>query len=426
MTRRLPCLLKPAALLVALLVGLPVARADRFHLTSGRVIDGTIVKEDADSITIRTDQGITATLKRSLIKSIETARTPRQIYDAEAGAATTVREHRRWAKFCAEHRFRKEERRHWQAILELDPDHALARDKLGFVRTDEGWQTRADYMKDLGLVEHEGRWMSEPERDMLVIREEAKEQRGKVREALRTAARSEDESEREAARKELASFHDEALLKPFRYALVTASKDERGLAIAELHRRKPGRGFRTLLARNALADPIRKNRKAALEAIAAARAPDTALLFVRALRASSPVLRINATAALMRFPDRRAVPHLIKTLQFRSGGFGRAHAAFLTQRAYIQDFELASGGTGQTIGEVADPVIGGFSTGTVLDVKIHTVEWRSKAKVLQRLTGQSFGTDKAAWARWWRGARDGFELAPEAKARRQDWLATRK
>jgi general secretion pathway protein D len=41
----------------------------------------------------------------------------------------------------------------------------------------------------------------------------------------------------------------------------------------------------------------------------------------------------------------------------------------LTQRAYVSDWELISGGTGLTVVEVADPIIATFQEGVVLEVR---------------------------------------------------------
>ncbi len=46
----------------------------------------------------------------------------------------------------------------------------------------------------------------------------------------------------------------------------------------------------------------------------------------------------------------------------------RVYVSVITQRAYIADYELVSGGTGFTIIEVADPVIQTFQDGVILDV----------------------------------------------------------
>jgi Flp pilus assembly secretin CpaC/tetratricopeptide (TPR) repeat protein len=47
----------------------------------------------------------------------------------------------------------------------------------------------------------------------------------------------------------------------------------------------------------------------------------------------------------------------------------RVHVSAITQRAYISDYELSSGGTGLVVAEVADPQIQTFQEGVVLDVR---------------------------------------------------------
>ncbi len=47
----------------------------------------------------------------------------------------------------------------------------------------------------------------------------------------------------------------------------------------------------------------------------------------------------------------------------------RVHVSVITQRSYVQDYELVSGGTGLVVSEVADPVIDTFQDGVVLDVR---------------------------------------------------------
>ena len=47
----------------------------------------------------------------------------------------------------------------------------------------------------------------------------------------------------------------------------------------------------------------------------------------------------------------------------------RVYVSVITQRAYIADYELVSGGTGFAIIEVADPVVQTFQEGVILDVE---------------------------------------------------------
>src|SRR5438477_11962864 len=67
-------------LALVLLFALP-ARADLLSLADGREIEGEIVKESADEITVKTGS-ITLTVPRSQIKSIEKRLTPAKEYEA--------------------------------------------------------------------------------------------------------------------------------------------------------------------------------------------------------------------------------------------------------------------------------------------------------------------------------------------------------
>ncbi|MDF1666430.1 MAG: HEAT repeat domain-containing protein, partial [Planctomycetota bacterium] len=174
-----------------------------------------------------------------------------------------------------------------------------------------------------------------------------------------------------------------------------------------------------------LAEPKKRIRHAALDVLESKKDPNAALYFTSALSSESPILRINAAHALMRFPDRRSIAPLIVTLRHETGDFGRAHIVNFTQRAYIKDFELSSGGTGLAIAEVADPVIDTFTEGTVLDVKVRKVEWYSKAAVLTHLTGADFGIKQVAWRNWYKKNKGQLALSPAAQKRRKAYLASK-
>ena len=77
--------------------------------------------------------------------------------------------------------------------------------------------------------------------------------------------------------------------------------------------------------------------------------------------------------------------------------FGRGFFAQVTQRAYIADYELVSGGTEFSIVEVADPIVRTSQTGVALDVKVRKVEMVARLRALVKSSGQDFGTDLAAW-----------------------------
>ena len=78
----------------------------------------------------------------------------------------------------------------------------------------------------------------------------------------------------------------------------------------------------------------------------------------------------------------------------------RGYIQQITQRAYIADYELVSGGTGFSIIEVADPVVRTNLEGVSLDVHVKRVEMIARRRALRRNTGQDFGTDQDRWRTW--------------------------
>ncbi len=123
--------------------------------------------------------------------------------------------------------------------------------------------------------------------------------------------------------------------------------------------------------------------------------------FIDALKSKQPQVRVRAANALSVLPNRRAVGPLLDTFRLSWVGFGRAYAMQVTQRAYVADYELVSGGTGFAIVEVADPVVKTSMTGVALDVDVRRVEVIARLRALRKASGQNFGTDLARWRRWW-------------------------
>mgnify|MGYP000063652261 CR=1 FL=1 len=92
---------------------------------------------------------------------------------------------------------------------------------------------------------------------------------------------------------------------------------------------------------------------------------------------------MRALGALVMFPHQKAAEEVIETIHYSWAGFGRGYMYQGTQRAFIADYELVSGGTGFSIVEVADPVVRNMQTGVVLDVDVKRVEGRLRRKVLE-------------------------------------------
>lgn len=394
-----------SALLTAaaiLLLSAPV-HADRITLTSGKVIEGRIVSEEDGRATIELDSGARITIPRSSIGAIVAAPTSRErLAEREAalepGNAEALAGLARWCD--AEGLDADRDRLYWR-LLEIEPNHVTARKTLGFEKLGALWLTEAEWHRHHGRVEHDGKWIPEEEWERLVAEEESLAELDAAEDALETAARADRDPE--AARVAYEKFASLPAERK-RYALAKGleAKETRVRQMAvrltgELEGRKPIGS----LTHVAVSDRKRSVRDEALRVLKTWDDPDTALGFLNYLESDEDRERVNAARALNVFPDRRAVPVLINTTRKIWAGFGRAYIMQAIQRSYVQDYELVSGGTGLVVSEVADPVVDTFIEGIVLDVDVRRAEAIARLATLERITGQRFGADFEAWAKWW-------------------------
>lgn len=73
--------------------------------------------------------------------------------------------------------------------------------------------------------------------------------------------------------------------------------------------------------------------------------------------------------AILRARDEKSRVQLLSAPVITAANRQRVFISAITQRAYISDYELASGGTGFVAVEVADPIIQTFEEGVILDVR---------------------------------------------------------
>jgi hypothetical protein len=158
-------------------------------------------------------------------------------------------------------------------------------------------------------------------------------------------------------------------------------------------------------------DPRREARIELTRVLRAFDVEGTGGLFANYLNEREHARRFRALQSMGVFRDRRVVPVLVRRLHVIYSGFPQAAANFTTDSAYIKGWKVVSGGTGNTVVEVADPEIDVVRTGVSLEVKVRRVEIVMTTELLRDLTGQSLGPQPAAWAEWLRDNPD-FALAP--------------
>lgn len=386
-------------LLLLALSGTRTSHADEVHLRNGRVMKGRIISE-GDRVVLELPSGGSVTLERETIERLVRSVGPKQeLATREAAIGDDPMALFQLAEWCDREQLRADGRRIRWRVIELDPNHALAREQLGFKRLGALWLTHDDYQRALGMVKFEGRWVTRPEFQELHRKSAIAANLAMAEGLLRTAAGNGPIEERERSLAALRDLPASTRVWTLLQGTESLRATVRQLAVRELGVLADP-DYHSVLAHVAISDGKRSVRDEALSVLKSWGQPDTVLSFIPYLSAGDERQRINAARALNLFPDQRSIGPLIKQAVKIASGFGRAHIVNVVQRSYVKDYELVSGGTGLVVQEVADPVVDVFQDGVVLDIDIHKAEIISYAAALERNTGMKFGTDFEAWEKW--------------------------
>lgn len=133
------------------------ARADRVHLKEGSVIEGKAERR-GDKVVIQLESGEVSLPARDVVK-IESAVSP-----LERLAQLEVEQRGNGvpgllalADFCREHDLRARERALLEQVIALEPEHAIARARLGHERDERGWVTQDAVRREQARRDDEAR-----------------------------------------------------------------------------------------------------------------------------------------------------------------------------------------------------------------------------------------------------------------------------
>ncbi len=146
-------------------------RADVLELKNGGKIEGTLEdsgKDARSSYTIVTEGGARLTISRSRVKRvIRTSPTDEEYNELAQKGADTVAAHWQLAEWCRNRKQRDASRHHLERILEIDPEHAKARLRLGYQKVGSVWMTRDELMAARGLVLYSGKYRTRQHIELL-------------------------------------------------------------------------------------------------------------------------------------------------------------------------------------------------------------------------------------------------------------------
>lgn len=157
--------MRNGGVLVAIVVWLAVgaARADDVHLVGGTQLEGKATRR-GDKVVIEMESG-QITLSADGVERIEQRRSnvDRYLELAHQLKPNDVQGRIALADYCRDHDMQAREKSLLREVIEIEPNHAQARARLGYVKTAAGWITRDDQLRAQGYVREGSQWLS-PER----------------------------------------------------------------------------------------------------------------------------------------------------------------------------------------------------------------------------------------------------------------------
>jgi hypothetical protein len=201
-------------------------------LSGGGEIEGELLNPSETEpayYNVKTADGLVLRIKSDAVVKVQNAAEDtqseyRRQYDAEAPfSENTVEKHLYWAEWCSARRLPDQANLHWQRVLELAPEQISARNALGYVKTENGWENQRERMESRGFIKSDGRWKTRQQ----IETESALENQKKARlQWEKKIAGLTGKLPNESAEKELLSIDDPAAAAPL-IGIIRREKNSR-------------------------------------------------------------------------------------------------------------------------------------------------------------------------------------------------------
>jgi HEAT repeats len=395
--------------------------ADTIRLDGGRTIRGQILdeKSTSDSLVVKLQVGNgEVTVARSQIQEVIRENDPVDEYAAtKEKYQDTAEDQYALAMWCEAHKLPKQKRLHLLRVIELDPEHVQAHEKLGYVKRDGKWLTPTELKEAKGLVKFGGRYVTPQEKEILEQKkrqdDEEKEWHARVK-MWKGWMTGNDPTKARLGEERLRSIDDPQAIEALVGHLGKDNAESIRILMCSILGNIAGDQATMELLKRCIIDVSPSVRWAAVDALAEREDPQATRSLASLLKSEHNTLIRRAADALGALGDASAVPPLIdalvtkhKQVITRQGG-----TSFIgTQSPTVIDYEPVV-----APGVVAfRPVIGYQAQGVgisapsqeVVTVQVENDEVRH---ALVQLTKEDFGYNQTAWRAWLANQRKKDEL----------------
>lgn len=382
------------------------AAADTFTTKSGDKIEGELVEDRGETLRIRTLIGV-IDIEKDLVVSVKKGPAPWKLYeDKRRACPDTAEAHWKLAKWCEKRGLHAERRAELETVIAIEPDHAAAREALGFVADGRGGWMRPPNPKAPTPEEQEARRI-EAEQEKL-LRRLITEWFIKVK----AIARGRFEKERAGSAKfqkgrELILAIRDPLALPALTGVLSMHKADVRLVLVESLSKFPDDEATMNLLVMSIMDPSKEvRRRAALELIP--RRDDRIVQRLQdALYSRDEGILRNAAVVLGILKAREAIEDLVGVLSTEV-----LRPVVVPTPVYLGDIYRTWGGYrrydfGGGLVPYAPAGIGVLTTGSLVGTEYYTelqvvsIYRTEVQEALISITGQNFGFDGNAWLQWW-------------------------
>ncbi|MCL2305386.1 MAG: HEAT repeat domain-containing protein [Planctomycetaceae bacterium] len=370
--------------------------AETFQIEGGGTITGQLLNPGERIRQIETADGMIVSLDFRQIRETNKEENDRLAHYKRTVPflPDTVETHLATATWCRENYLKEQEAEHLARILELDPDHAEARTRLGYFRDTKTkqWTTTEEIKSGKGYVLYKGTWRLPQE---VWINEQVEQSRDIYNDWRQDIKQIRASLSNLAVRRKLEAITDPVAVKPLIDLLKKESVPEiRMILIRALSNIGTPEAVREI-AYYAMNDPVEAVRGVSLDQVK--RHPEMTpqagayfcMFFARNADGTSvnaPDTINQAATAIRTIGDTGSVGNLIDALVSQHketiviGSGDRTNVGF------------GNGGTTLGQGQTKQDIVKSNQNAEVLSA-------------LRKLTGVDFGYDQAAWSRWYKEKR---------------------